>query len=85
MKRLAIITALLVGSASLALAQNGPPGPGVNPAPNFGAQSSAPQTGTATRVSHRTTHHKKMYMSAKTIHHKGSKLNPASKPSPQKQ
>ena len=67
MKRLAIVAALIVGGTSLAMAQNGPPGPGVNPAPNFG-QSAAPPTGAAsgTRITHRTTHNKKMYMSAKS-------------------
>ncbi len=79
-KSLAIV-ALLVGGTSLAMAQNGPPGPGVNPAPNFG--QSAPPTGAAsgTRITHRTTHHKKMFMSAKS--HKGSKLTPAGKAKPQ--
>ncbi|MFZ2078262.1 MAG: hypothetical protein WAV38_16730 [Xanthobacteraceae bacterium] len=67
-KSLAIV-ALLVGGSSLAMAQNGPPGPGVNPASNVG-QSAAPQTGAAsgTRITHRTTHH--MYMSARGSHHK---------------
>jgi hypothetical protein len=68
-KSLAIV-ALLVGGTSLAMAQNGPPtppatsgppGPGMNPAPNY-RQSAAP----GARTTHRTTHH--MYMS--TRHHK---------------
>jgi hypothetical protein len=80
MKSLAIVAALLVGGTSLAMAQNGPPGPGVNPAPNFG-QSAAPPTGAASGITHRTTHHKKMYMSAKS--HKGSKLTPAGKAKPE--
>jgi hypothetical protein len=80
MKSLAIVAALLVGGTSLAMAQNGPPGPGVNPAPNT-RQSAAPPTGAAsgTRITHRTKHH--MYMSAK--HHKGSKLTPAGNAKPQ--
>ncbi len=84
MKTLAMMAALLIGGASLAMAQNGPPGPGVNPAPNYG-QSAAPPTGatSGTRVAHHQTskQHKKMYMSAKSMHqHKGSKLSPKANP-----
>ncbi len=84
MKTLAMMAALLIGGASLAMAQNGPPGPGVNPAPNYGQSAAAP-TGAAsgTRVAHHQTskHHKKMYMSAKSMHqHKGSKLSPKANP-----
>jgi hypothetical protein len=83
-KSLAIV-ALLVGGTSLAMAQNGPPGPGVNPAPNFGQSAAAPTgPGSKTRIAHGTTkHHKKMYMSAKSTHHKGSKLNASSNAKPQ--
>jgi hypothetical protein len=82
MKGLAIVAALLVGGTSLAMAQNGPPGPGVNPAPSFG-QSAAPPTGAAsgTQITHRTTHNKKMYMSAKS--QKAKKLTPTSSAKPQ--
>ncbi len=84
MKTLAMIAALVIGSASLAMAQSGPPGTGTNPAPNYG-QSAAPPTGAASgpRVAHHATskHHKKMYMSAKGMHqHKGSKLSPKANP-----
>jgi hypothetical protein len=79
-KSLAIV-ALLVGGASLAMAQNGPPtppasgppGPGVNPAPNYG-QSTAPGART-----HRTTH--RMYMSTK--HHKPLKTGQPQPKQPQ--
>jgi hypothetical protein len=72
-KGLAVI-ALLVGGTSLAMAQNGPPGPGVVPgAPQSTLQSAPAPTGAAsgTRIAHRQTtkHHKKMYMSAKGSHH----------------
>ena len=82
-KGLAII-ALLVGSASLAMAQNpaqNPPHPGVQPgAP---AQSAAPTAAPSnTRTVHQTTKHpKKMYMSTRS--HKGSKLTPTSSAKPQ--
>ena len=68
-KSLAIV-ALLVGGTSLAMAQNGPPGPGVNPAPNYGQSAAPPTSASGARITHRTTHHKKMYMSAKARHHK---------------
>jgi hypothetical protein len=85
MKGLAIVTALLLGGASLALAQGqptggypatnpvtpGPPGPGVIPGGPAPAAATAPSR---TRIVHHTTRHpNKMYMSARS--HKGSKLN----------
>jgi len=72
-KGLAIV-ALLVGGTSLAMAQNGPPGPGVNPAPNFG-QSAAPTTGTVTttRIARRPTiRHRNIYMQGDV--HRSSKV-----------
>jgi hypothetical protein len=81
-KSLAIV-ALLVGGASLAMAQNGPPtggqpsAPAAAPSPNL--QSAAPPTkaSSGTRIAHHQTtkHHKKMYMSAKGPHHKALKDN----------
>ncbi len=73
LKGLAIV-ALLVGGTSLAMAQNGPPGPGVNPAPNYG-QSAAPTTGasTTTRVAHHpTSRNRRMYMQGDV--HRGTKV-----------
>ena len=59
-----------------------PPGPGVIPhdvqstAPSPNLQAAAPATGASsgTRIAHQTTK-KKMYMSAKGIHHKASLKN----------
>ncbi len=72
-------------TAAAPAATAGPPGPGVNPAPNYGQSTAAP-TGAAsgTRIAHGTTkQHKKMYMSAKSTRHKGSKLTPSSNAKPQ--
>lgn len=48
---------------------SGPPGPGFNPAPNY-QQSAAAPTSTAPGPRIATRHHKKMYMSANSSHHK---------------
>lgn len=87
MKGLAIVAALLVGGASLAVAQGPPTGgyppvaggaagnPAVPPAPSvYGAT-------TPTSSRHAIKHHKKMYMSAKS--HKASKLTPTGSAKPQ--
>jgi hypothetical protein len=71
MKGLAIVTALLIGGASLAVAQNGP-ATGSQPPVAGGAAGNA-----AAPTHHATKHHKNMYMSAK--HHKSSKLTPSAK------
>jgi hypothetical protein len=84
------IAALLVGGTSLALAQAGPPSPGIQPAPQTTApspnlQSAAPAS-TRTRIAHRqTTKHKHMYMSAKGSHHKTLKTGQQLKQPMQKQ
>ena len=95
MKGLAIVAALLVGGASLAMAQSGPPtggqppvaggaaggppGPGVIPG---GPAQPAAQAPSRTRIAHRTTKHpNKMYMSTRS--HKGSKMTPAGTTKPQ--
>jgi hypothetical protein len=86
MKGLAIIAALLVGGASLAMAQNGP-ATGNSPPVGAGAAGNpaapGPNLQATTRSHHATKHHKKMYMSAKSTHHKGLKLTPASNAKPQ--
>jgi hypothetical protein len=89
MKGLAIVAALLVGGASLAVAQGPPTGgyppvaggaagnPAVPPAPSvYGAKTPTPSH-------HAARHHKRIYMSAKSTHHKGSKLTPAGQTKPQ--
>ena len=79
MKGLAIVTALLLGGVSLALAQ-GPPTGGYPPvAGGAGGNPAAPGipsvygATTPTPTRHATRHHRNMYMSARS--HKGSKLN----------
>jgi hypothetical protein len=73
-KSLAII-ALLIGGASLAVAQNGPATGGQPPIAGGAAGNSAtpgPSLQKATPSHHATRHHKRMYMSAKGSHHKGT-------------
>jgi len=89
MKSLAIVTALLIGGASLAIAQ-GPPTGGYPPVAGGAAGNpavpSAPSVYGATTPTpshHATRHHRKMYMSAKSTHHKSSKLTPAGNAKPQ--
>jgi len=84
MKGLAIVAALLVGGASLAMAQSGPATGGYPPVAGGTAGNPAvpgPNLQATTPSRHATKHHKKMYMSAKS--HKGSKLTPAGKAKPQ--
>ena len=84
MKGLAIVAALLVGAASVAVAQNGPATGGQPPVAGGAAGNPAapgPNLQATTPSRHATKHHKKMYMSAKS--HKGSKLTPAGKAKPQ--
>ncbi len=84
MKGLAIVAALLVGGASLAMAQSGPATGGYPPVAGGAAGNPAvpgPNLQAKTPSRHATKHHKKMYMSAKS--HKGSKLTPAGKAKPQ--
>jgi hypothetical protein len=84
MKGLAIVAALLVGGASLAMAQSGPATGGYPPVAGGAAGNPAipgPNLQAKTPSRHATKHHKKMYMSAKS--HKGSKLTPAGEAKPQ--
>jgi hypothetical protein len=84
-KGLAIVAALLVGGASVAMAQSGPATGGYPPVAGGAAGNPAvpgPNV-RATTPSHKATkHHKKMYMSSKGTH-KGSKITPASNVKPQ--
>lgn len=73
---LTIVAALLVGGTSLAMAQNGPATGGEPPVAG-GAAGNPATTGPdylrpATPSHHATRRHKKLYMSAKGIHHKGA-------------
>lgn len=84
LKTLTIVTALLIGGTSLAMAQSGPATGGYPPVAGGAAGNPAvpgPNLKTGTRSHHATKHHKKMYMSGKS--HKGSKLTPASTAKPQ--
>jgi hypothetical protein len=79
-KGLAIVAALLVGGASLAMAQSGPATGGYPPVAGGAAGNPAapgiPSVYGATAPTpshHATRHHNRIYMSARS--HKGSKLN----------
>jgi hypothetical protein len=86
LKSLMIVSALLVGGASLAVAQNGPATGGQ--APVAGNTASNPPalgstSGTSTRAArHHGTRHHRMYMMSVNRTHKGSKLTPASNAKP---
>jgi hypothetical protein len=67
MKGLAIVAALLIGGASLAMAQNGPAS-GSQPPVAGGAAASGQNAQAITPSRHVTKHHKRMYMSAKSTH-----------------
>lgn len=76
---LTVVAALLVGGTSLAVAQNGPATGGEPPIAGGAAGGPAtPGAATpnnlraATPSQHATRHHRKLYMSAKGIHHKGT-------------
>jgi hypothetical protein len=87
LKNLMLVTALLAGSTSLALAQNGPPTGGQSPVAGGAAGSRAapgPASGTSTRTAHHHgTKHHRMYMMSVNRIHKGSKLTPTSHAKPQ--
>ena len=77
LKSLMMVSALLVGGASLAVAQNGPATGGQAPvAGGAGSNPAAPDT--AASVSGRTVRHygHRMYMMSVSPTHKGSKLMP---------
>lgn len=76
LKSLTIVAALLIGGTSLVMAQNGP-ATGSEPPVAGGAAGNPATSGpnylrTATPSHYATWHHKKLYMSAKGIHHKGA-------------
>jgi hypothetical protein len=86
LKSLMMVSALLVGGASLAVAQNGPATGGQ--APVAGSTASNPAApGIAASIPARTarhhgTRHHRMYMMSVNRTHKGSKLAPASNAKP---
>ena len=80
LKSLMMVSALLVGGASLAVAQNGSPTGGQPPAAGNPATPS-PAASPARR--HHGTRHHRMYMISVNRTHKGSILTPASNAKPQ--
>jgi hypothetical protein len=82
LKRLMVVSALLVGGAPLAVAQNSPAIGGQPPeaggtASNPAAPGSAAAIPARTARHHGTRHHR-MYMLSVNRTHKGSKMTPAS-------
>lgn len=77
LKALTIVTALLVGGVSLAMAQGGPPTGGYPPVAGGAAASPIPGPNLrAATPSHPTTRHqRRLYMETNRTH-KGSKLTP---------
>ena len=87
LKSLMMVGALLVGGASLAVAQNGPATGGQAPVAGGGAvgNPAAPSTKASMpdrTVRHHGTRHHRMYMMAVNRTHKGSKLTPANNAKP---
>ena len=86
LKSLMIVSALLMGGASLAVAQNGPATGGQPPiaggaAGNTAAGGPAASIPARTARHHGTRHHR-MYMMSVNRTHKGSKLTPAGNAKP---
>ena len=86
LKSLMMVSALLVGGVSLAVAQNGPATGGQAPIAS-GAAGNPAAPGTAASIPARTarhhgTRHHRMYMMSVNRTHKGSKLTPASNAKP---
>ena len=86
LKSLMMVGALLVGGASLAVAQNGPATGSQAPIAG-GAAGNAAAPGTAASIPVRTarhhgTRHHRMYMMTVNRTHKGSKLTPANNDKP---
>jgi hypothetical protein len=82
LKSLTMVSALLVGGASLAVAQNGPATGGQPPVVG-GAAGNPAAPGLAASIPARTarhhgTRHHRMYMMSVNRTHKGSKMTPAS-------
>ena len=86
LKSLMMVSALLLGGASLAVAQNGPATGGQAPVAG-GAAGNSVASGTAASIPARTarhhgTRHHRMYMMTVNRTHKGSKLTPDSNAKP---
>ena len=86
LKSLIMVSALLVGGVSLAVAQNGPATGGQPPVAGGAAGNpSAPDAATsvpARTARHHGTRHHRMYMMTVNRTHKGSKLTPDSNAKP---
>ena len=80
LKSLMMVSALLVGGASLAVAQNGSLTGGQPPA---AGNPATPSPGASPARRHHGTRHHRMYMISVNRTHKGSKLTPASNAKPQ--
>jgi hypothetical protein len=84
MKSLAVV-ALLFGGTSLALAQT-PPTTGPQEPANISAVPAGGAGYTGNQAArHAAKHNKKIFLSAKGTHHKGSKLTPAGNAKPKLQ
>jgi hypothetical protein len=85
LKSLIIVSALLIGGASLAVAQNGPATGGQLPVAS-GAAGNPAALGSALiparTARHHGTRHHRMYMMSVNRTHKGSKLTPANDDKP---
>ena len=81
LKSLMVVSALLVGGASLAVAQNNPATGGQPPeASGTASNPAAPGSAAAIRARtarHHGTRHHRVYMMSVNCTHKGSKLTPA--------
>jgi hypothetical protein len=84
--KMMIVSALLVGGASLAVAQNGPATGGQAPVAGGAAGNPAapvPAASIPARTArHHGTRHHRMYMMSANRAHKGSNLTPASNAKP---
>jgi hypothetical protein len=87
LKRLMMITALLVGGVSLAVAQNAPTTGGGQPVVSGSAAGNSatpgPAASPARTTRHHGTRHHRIYMTSVNRTHKGSKLTPANNATPQ--
>ena len=83
MMRALVLSALLVGGASLAVAQNGPATGGQAPAAAGNPAAAVGASIPARTARHHGTRHHRMYMMSVNRTHKGSKLTPASNANPQ--
>jgi len=87
LKRMMMVTALFVGGASLAVAQNAPTTGGQPPVVSGGAAGNPvtpdPTASPARTTRYHGTRHHRMYMISVNRTHKGSKLTPANNATPQ--